>query len=200
MPLIVLEGCDGSGKTTVINQLIKKYSPTNPKLIKMAFPIDRALTTERYNREDKQEVIDHHLRFFEEFKSKQRQILDLLKQDYTILLDRYTMSFYVYFMIDYLPIVTKRYSHNDDEGKIRMGRKTSKIIIDGLMNKVMPPDMTIYLFEQDTQDENILEIQNMYNMIMMHVTKKSRPKNHRIPKDKYTFVLVESLLKQNKYI
>lgn len=195
MPLILIEGCDGSGKSTLIDQLMKKYSPDNPRLIKMAFPIDRNLITEKYDNTDDQSLIKHHLKFTHEFKNKQNEMLDLLLQNYTILLDRYTMSYFVYFMVDYMSMFMKR--GMSDKQLMEICKRTTTQLISRLLNRFVNPSALIYLYDSDTQDMKTKTIQEMYEVALMHIDPKAV---YKVQKSKHTFETVETLLKQNKYI
>jgi thymidylate kinase len=168
MPLIVFEGADKMGKTTLITQLIDKY----PHIYGTAFPSDIELPNEEYDKEDVYNIFAHHLRFVFDFQKKQEELMELEVKKKTILLDRYFYSNLAYFAYDYKQVVQVK-----DVKEIYSFETISTFLLFIQIFKhlykqnLLQPDLVIYLRKSDIVDpdsfENEIQIQydNIFKLL-----------------------------------
>jgi len=197
MPIVVFEGADKMGKTTLITQLIDKY----PHLYGTAFPSDVELPNEEYDKNDVYNIFAHHLKFVFDFQKKQEELMELEVKRKTILLDRYFYSNLAYFAYDYKKVIEVK-----DPKEIYSFETISTFLLFIQIFKhlykqnLLHPDLVIYLRKsKDVQPDSFIEdIQIQYDNIFKLLNPKDIVEIE--PLTENTFAHVEKTLDKRGYL
>lgn len=188
MSIVLLEGIDGTGKSTIIKQLQEKY----PKLKSMAFPVNREVLKVEYDRDSFQEVCMYHKQFVKDFIDNQLKIADMVEDGSTLLLDRYYLSHVVYVMYDYANHATKTGIKFDAMLKELIGIQNMSLT---QLSRLIAPSDVIFLFQKNPKNKRL---QGLYEMVMLAF--KERPAHQIEGLTQDTFSNVENMLLENDYI
>jgi hypothetical protein len=217
--LVLIEGVDGTGKSTIIKQLQDKYGPS--KIKTMAFPVNREILKVEYDKADDQAIKGYHKMFLKDFIDNQRQIGKLCGEvdnnpeipndQGVVLLDRYFPSFLAYCMLDIMNHMSTVLNYDTNKilkDLIDIQNTSLKI----MLNRLILPVHIIYLYsnkyDHDRTDSKTRALQALYEMVLTALKKPStkfQQQHHPIITEieglqKDTFEKVESVLKKAGYL
>jgi deoxyadenosine/deoxycytidine kinase len=148
MSLVVIEGDDGMGKTSLIAKLKQKY-PDSIEV--MAFPSEKLKKAIQIPGgvipwDDIELAFEYHLLFMDDFIENQEKIFKLRKGNRLVLIDRYFLSNFVYLCGDML-----LYQSQFDNSLKAMNEVLSKIweITTPLYTELEQPDLWIDLYSSE---------------------------------------------------
>lgn len=146
MMVIAFEGYDGTGKTTLIEQLTKKY-PGNFESYHFPSPESLDKIHKAYQVFAKKKTLDnllkYHVLFLEDFANHQQTLLEYNNRDKILLLDRYIYSHAAYANADLVTF----FIHNPRLEKNYYGycKKIMKIFYSFYSELKVTPDLVIFL-------------------------------------------------------
>lgn len=189
MPLVVLEGDDGTGKTTVIQRLKEKY----PHIESLAFPtqeLKEKIPTPDVTRvwDTLDQVFRYHIAFMYDFNRNQERIYNLLKEKKVVLLDRYYISNLVYLLYDVARTGIKNYGFTIREVNETYAELWP--ILKSYYDQLEDTDLIIWLDKDDTL------ISMLYGKVLEEIDNAVKIKALR-PE---MFLKVESELLQRGYL
>lgn len=202
MTLIVFEGIDSVGKSTVIKKLKEKY----PKFQTFAFPTNHCreqLSKIKLDYNDINSIYRYHLEFETDFLWSMNE-LEKLQRKGPLLLDRYYISNIVY-------------AYMNLSKKVGYDVYSLQSILHAIDHRYIP-DLVVYIMQYNTQrfkqkpdtifdHEELTQMQNLYREKLFQIWNKEKIKDYvTIPifseqdRDKNLFDKVETELKLRDFL